>query len=65
MFAGRKRFGLLFSREARNNLVWIAVGTFFAAASSNLFYAPVNMVPGGFTGLAIVMRAEFLCGWAI
>lgn len=45
-----------FSREARQNLLWIIVGTFFMAISANLFYTPANMVPGGFTGLAIIIR---------
>jgi len=47
---------LIFTKEKRNNLRWIAIGTLFIALASNLFYAPVNMVPGGFTGLAIIIR---------
>ena len=52
----KKRFRKLFTREARQNLAWIIVGTFFMALSANLFYTPANMVPGGFTGLAIIIR---------
>ena len=46
----------LFTKEARQNLIWIFVGTFFTALAANLFYTPADMVPGGFTGLAIIMR---------
>ena len=46
----------LFTKEARQNLIWIAVGTFFIALAANFFYTPANMVPGGFTGLAIIIR---------
>jgi len=47
---------LIFTKERRNNLRWIAIGTLLVAIASNLFYAPANMVPGGFTGLAIIIR---------
>ena len=40
----------------RQNLFWIVVGTLFTALAANLFYSPADMVPGGFTGLAIVIR---------
>ena len=46
----------LFTKEARQNLIWIFIGTFFTALAANLFYTPADMVPGGFTGLAIIMR---------
>ena len=31
-------------------------GTFFMALATNLFFTPAEMVPGGFTGLAIIIR---------
>ena len=46
----------VFTRETRQNLFWIVAGTFFIALSANLFYTPADMVPGGFTGLAIIIR---------
>ena len=52
----RRRFRSVFTKEVRQNLVWIIIGTFFIALSANLFYTPANMVPGGFTGLAIIIR---------
>ena len=45
-----------FSKEARQNLTWIVVGTLFMALSANFFYTPADMVPGGFTGIAVIIR---------
>ncbi len=52
----KRRFKGVFSKEARYNLIWIVIGTLFMALSANLFYTPANMVPGGFTGLAIIIK---------
>ncbi len=43
-------------REKRSDLIWIIFGTFLMALSTNLFFTPANMVPGGFTGLAIILK---------
>ena len=48
-----KRYNL---KENWNDYVFIIVGTFLMAGSTNLFFAPVNMVPGGFTGLSIILQ---------
>lgn len=43
-------------KETLMRYVLVIFGTFFVAAAYNLFFSPANMVPGGFTGLAIVLR---------
>ncbi len=43
-------------REKRIDLLWITIGTFLMAVATNLFYTPAHMVPGGFTGLAIILK---------
>ncbi len=48
--------GKMVSRESRQNILWIVAGTFFMALATNLFFTPAEMVPGGFTGLAIIIR---------
>ena len=48
-----KRYNL---KENWNDYVFIIVGTFLMAGSTNLFFTPVNMVPGGFTGLSIILQ---------
>ena len=45
----------LFS-ERRKDLLAIFLGTLLMAAATNLFYSPAEMIPGGFTGLAIIIR---------
>ncbi|MEE3420742.1 MAG: YitT family protein [Lachnospiraceae bacterium] len=45
-----------FNHERRIDLLWICLGTFFMAAATNLFFTPMNLVPGGFTGLAIMIK---------
>jgi uncharacterized membrane-anchored protein YitT (DUF2179 family) len=45
----------LFS-ERRKDLLRIFAGTLLMAAATNLFYSPAEMIPGGFTGLAIIIR---------
>lgn len=45
-----------FLHERRTDILWISVGTLFMAAATNLFFTPENLVPGGFTGLAIMIR---------
>ena len=48
-----KRYNL---KENWNDYVFIIAGTFFMAGSTNLFFTPANMVPGGFTGLSIILQ---------
>ncbi len=43
-------------RERKRDYLWILIGTMLMAASANLFYNPANMVPGGFTGVAIIIQ---------
>ena len=43
-------------RESRQDYLWIIFGTLLMALATNLFYTPAQMVPGGFTGLAIIMQ---------
>ncbi len=42
--------------EKKTDFLWITFGTLLMAASTNLFFSPANLVPGGFTGLAIIIR---------
>ena len=42
--------------ERKTDFLWITLGTFLMALSTNLFFSPANLVPGGFTGLAIIIR---------
>lgn len=49
--AGRKRI-----EEEVRNLILVCMGTLGMAFAYALFFTPCNMVPGGFTGLAMVMR---------
>ena len=44
------------ARELARDFLWIIVGTAVMAVSTNIFYSPANMVPGGFTGLALIIR---------
>ena len=37
-------------------MLFITAGCFLMALATNLFYTPVNVVPGGFTGLAMIIR---------
>ena len=43
-------------KEKVLDYIRILVGTGLMALSANLFYTPSNMVPGGFTGLAILLQ---------
>ncbi len=43
-------------KEKALDYVRIALGTGLMAVAANLFYTPSNMVPGGFTGLAILLQ---------
>ena len=43
-------------REHRIDFLWIFIGTALMAMSTNLFFSSADMVPGGFTGLAIIIR---------
>ena len=42
--------------ERRRDYLFVLAGTFLAALSANLCFTPAKMVPGGFTGLAIIIR---------
>ena len=43
-------------QERKADYLRILFGTLLMAAAANFFYTPANMVPGGFTGLAIILR---------
>jgi Uncharacterized conserved protein len=43
-------------KERIQEYICILAGTGLMALSANLFYTPSNMVPGGFTGLAILLQ---------
>ena len=43
-------------KEKAMDYIRILVGTGLMALSANLFYTPSDMVPGGFTGLAILLQ---------
>lgn len=43
-------------KEKALDYIRILIGTGLMALSANLFYTPSNMVPGGFTGLAILLQ---------
>ncbi len=42
--------------EKRRDYLWIVFGTFLMALSANLCFTPGKIVPGGFTGLAIIIK---------
>ena len=42
--------------ERRRDYLWVLAGTFLMALSANLCFTPAKMVPGGFTGLAIILK---------
>lgn len=44
------------SHEKKQDFFWIVTGTALAAFATNLFFTPANLVPGGFTGLAIIIK---------
>lgn len=43
-------------REYLKDVLWIIFGTAFMAVSTNFFFEPAHMVPGGFTGLAMMIQ---------
>ena len=45
----------LISKTRSSDWIYIVIGTALMALSTNLFYSPAGMVPGGFTGLAMVI----------
>ena len=52
----------LIGKTKSSEWIYIVIGTALMALSANLFYSPAGMVPGGFTGLAMVidsLAAEF------
>ena len=46
----------LYARINRSDYLWIIFGTALMAASANLLFSPASMVPGGFTGLAMLIQ---------
>lgn len=40
----------------RRDYIWIIAGTLLMALSTNFFFTPSKMVPGGFTGLSIIIK---------
>lgn len=54
--AGDARTGIGSRYERRRDYIWILAGTFLMALSVNFFFTPAKMVPGGFTGLAIIIK---------
>ena len=44
------------AKEILRELAWMSVGTLLMAAATNFFFSPAEMVPGGFTGLAIIIE---------
>ena len=44
------------AREILREILLILAGTLLMALGTNLFFNPSNMVPGGFTGLAIILE---------
>ncbi len=47
-------------RERKTDYLWILVGTALMAMSANFFFSPMGVVPGGFTGLGLII--EHLAG---
>lgn len=43
-------------KKILRELAWMSAGTLLMAAATNFFFAPAEMVPGGFTGLAIIIE---------
>ena len=48
---------LLIRIKEQYHLLLIFLGTALMALATNLFFAPANMIPGGFTGLAMIIRS--------
>ena len=46
----------LYARMQTSDYLWIITGTALMALSTNLFFSPAGMVPGGFTGLAMLIQ---------
>lgn len=44
------------SHERKIDYLWIVLGTALMALSSNFFFSPANVIPGGFTGLGIIIQ---------
>lgn len=46
----------VYTNIRRSDYLWIIAGTALMALSTNLFFSPAGMVPGGFTGLAMLIQ---------
>ena len=44
------------TKEHARNYFMIVLGTILMALATNMFYTPAEMVPGGFTGIAIILQ---------
>lgn len=47
---------LQFDKKSLPNICWIVAGTAVIAVSLQFFLDPGGMVPGGFTGIAIIVK---------
>ena len=54
--AGLTRMEIGSKYERRRDYFWVLTGTLLMALSANLCFTPAKMVPGGFTGLAIIIK---------
>ena len=64
--AGLTRMEIGGKYERGRDYIWVLTGTLLMALSANLCFTPAKMVPGGFTGLAIIIKyatASFMPGW--
>lgn len=46
----------MLTHERRRDFIWIIAGSGLTALATNLFFTPAHLVPGGFTGLAIIIK---------
>ena len=46
----------LYLRIRRSEYLLMIIGTAIMAVSANIFFSPAGMVPGGFTGLAMLIE---------
>lgn len=46
----------LLKREKFVNVIYIVLGVFLLSAGINIFFAPNNIVMGGFSGIAIILQ---------
>ncbi len=64
--AGHTRAEIGSRYERRRDYLCVLAGTFLMAAAANFCFTPAKMVPGGFTGLAIIIKyasGPFMPAW--